>query len=319
MRCGTAATLPSSRSRPGFERLFAAALLLSTAASLSAADLQIMSVGDSLTAVFQYQPRLKALLESSGHRVTFVGSQGSGANRHEGFSGKGIYQFVGAIPLAQGDAHYISAALDAAWPSAPAGAVPVVLVHLGINDLGHGLGRKKMDKAPQDSDGTCLAAQFFDRDANGSWIGPMGNLDGKPYNIWLKLRLDTMVDLMLAHPSRPRVVVAKILPIAKGNASYQANNDNCCERIKEWNGYWAAKVAAVSRADAARITLVDCYTGAEPKRVYGAVPGTSWWGDAAAQQRDWVHPSNAADGGYTLMATAFKAGIDALLATPRRP
>ncbi|MBA3935869.1 MAG: hypothetical protein H0X38_00250 [Planctomycetes bacterium] len=295
--------------------LLALAVLLGVTAPGRAADLQVMSVGDSITAGFLYQPRLKTLLEGSGHTVTFVGSQGSGANKHEGFSGKGIYDFVGAIPLASGSKHYITTALDTAWPSVPAGVVPVVLVHIGVNDLGHGLGRSNLTNAPQDGSGHCLAAQMFAQDSSGSWINPMGDLDGMTYGAWLKLRLDTMVDLILAHASHPRLVVAKILPIAKGNSSFQANNDNCCERIKEWNGYWAAKVASISGTDAARITIVDCFSDAEPKRVYGTVPDVSFWGDATVQQSDWVHPNSAVGGGYTLMASKFKAGIDILLST----
>ena len=284
-----------------------------------AADLQIMTVGDSITANFIYQPRLKALLEADSNTVTFVGSQGSAPNRHEGFSGKGIYDFVGAIPLPGGSTHYITTALNNAWPSAPSGSIPVVLVHIGINDMGHGLGRQHLTNAPQDGSGNCLAAQLFSADGGGSFLNPLGTLDGLAYGAWLKLRLDTLVDLVLAHPSQPRLVIAKILPIAKGNSLFNAENDNCCERIKEWNGYWAAKVASISGPAAARITLVDCYTDAEPKRVYGAVPGTSLWGDATAQAGDWVHPNSAVGGGYTLMATKFKGGIDTLLGAAVTP
>lgn len=284
-----------------------------------AADLQIMTVGDSITAGFLYQPRLKVLLEGSNHTVTYVGSQGSTPNRHEGFSGKGIYDFVGAIPQSGGSSHYITTALNAAWPSAPSGSIPIVLVHIGINDMGHGLGRQNLTNAPQDSSGNCLAAQLYAADGGGSFLNPLGTLDGMSYGVWLKLRLDTMVDLVLAHASQPRLVVAKILPIAKGNSLYTAQNDNCCERIKEWNGYWATKVASITGASAARITLVDCYTDAEPKRAYGAVPGTSLWGDATAQAGDWVHPNSAVVGGYTVMATKFKGGIDSVLGAATTP
>jgi hypothetical protein len=295
------------------------AALLPWWSTASAADLRVMTVGDSITYGFQYQPRLKALLEADSHTVTFVGSQGTAPNRHEGFSGKGIYQFVGAIPLPGGSSHYITTALDAAWPSAPGGAIPVVLVHIGVNDMGHGLGRTNLANAPQDSSGRCLAAQLYPADSSGSFLNPMGTLDGLAIGAWLKLRLDTMVDLALAHPSQPRLVIAKILPVAKGNPLYQAHNDNCCERIKEWNGYWAAKVASITGPAAARITIVDCYTDAEPKRVHGSVPGTSLWGDAAAQTGDWVHPNTAVGGGYTLMATEFKRGIDRLLGGTATP
>jgi len=195
----------------------------------------------------------------------------------------------------------------------------VVLVHLGVNDLGHGLGRRNQAHAPLDSSGVCLASQLLPKAANGSWIDALGDLDGMTHSAWLRLRLETMVDLILAHPSRPLLVVAQILPIAKGNSLYQANNDNCCERIKEWNGYWATKVAAVGAANKGRIALVDFYSPSEPKRGYGAVPGTSLWGEATAQQGDWVHPGNADGGAYSLMASGFTEGIDSLLSASQAP
>ena len=164
-----------------------------------------------------------------------------------------------------------------------------------------------------------MAAQLLPAAANGSWLDAMGDVDGMTRTAWYRARVETMVDLILSHPSQPRLVVAKILPIAKGNRLHQANNDNCCERIKEWNGLWAAKVAAAAAAHPGRVAIVDCYGPAESKRGYGPVPGTSFWGEATAQEGDWVHPSNHPEGAYALMASAFMEGIDALLAASASP
>ena len=283
-----------------------------------AADLRIMTVGDSITAGFGYQPRLKTLLEASGYTVTFVGREGKGANRNEGYSGRGINVFVDTVPLPNGSKHQITIALDTAWPSAPAGAIPMVLVHHGINDLGHGLGSKS---APLGSNGHSAAARLLEQAPNGSWLDPLGPINGMPRSRWLQLRLNIFVDEVLAHPSRPYLVVAKILPIGQGNIDYRLNNDNCCERIKEWNDMWAAKVSSLAGPEAARVTIVDCYSDAESKRAYGPVPSVSFWGEASNQAGDWVHPNSAVGGAYTMMAAKFKAGIDFLIngSTPSSP
>jgi len=291
-----------------------AAALLLAGTHLGAADLQVMTVGDSITAVFIYQPRLQELLEADGHRVTFVGREGTDGKRHEGYSGRGISTFIEAIPLPAGRVQGITAALDAAWPTAPAGAVPVVLVHIGINDMSHGLGQRNLAGAPLNAEGWPLAARLVERADNGSWLDPLGPVDGLPRSAWLAKRVDAFVDLVLAHPSRPRLVVAKLLPIAKGNSEHQAHNDTCCERIKEWNALWATRIAALSPPDAGRVALVDCYTAGEAKRGYGPVPDVSFWGEASKQAGDWVHPSPVEGGGYSLMASEFRAGITAVLA-----
>jgi len=189
----------------------------------------------------------------------------------------------------------------------------VVLVHIGINNMDHGLGQKGLAGAPLKPDGWPLAAKLAERAASGSWLDALGPVEGLPRSAWLRLRVEAFVDLVLAHPSRPRLVVAKLLPIAKGNSEHQAHNDNCCERIKEWNALWATKIAGLSAPDAARVALVDCYTPAEAKRGYGPVPATSFWGDAGSQAGDWVHPNSADGGGYSLMASEFHAGITAVL------
>src|SRR5687768_12220975 len=110
-------TISGARANPRPMRTPIISIVLSLvlgAGSLAAENLQIMTVGDSITALFQYQPRLKTLLNADTHQVTFVGKEGTAPNKHEGYSGENISpRFIGAIPLTSGQ-HYITTALDTA-------------------------------------------------------------------------------------------------------------------------------------------------------------------------------------------------------------
>jgi hypothetical protein len=51
------------------------------------AALRVLTLGDSITAAFRYQPFLREALKDKGVQVTFVGSQGEGEKKHQGHSG----------------------------------------------------------------------------------------------------------------------------------------------------------------------------------------------------------------------------------------
>lgn len=66
-------------------------LLLSDNAStqsVKSRPLRVLTLGDSITAIFRYQPFLSEILKGDKVDVIFVGSEGRDEKKHEGHSGQ---------------------------------------------------------------------------------------------------------------------------------------------------------------------------------------------------------------------------------------
>ncbi len=260
--------------------------------SLGAADLTLLTVGDSLTDLNKYQTRLVELLVADGHQVVRVGSRGPDDARHEGYSGWRINQINDEIV----------GWLDATQPN-------VVTVQIGTNNMNHGLGLSG-GNYPTDADGRAVAAQFAEP-IDGSYLNGVGSTWNDPTygTVYLTNQINTLLDAILDHASSPQLAVALIPPIGKGHPDYHANNDNCVARIEEYNDLLRAAVAA--RAQAGKpVAIADNYTGI--KRAYGTVPDESDFGDSNRQSSDWVHPHLDA-AAWNRMGEGFHAAITTLL------
>lgn len=65
--------------------------LMATLLTASAADsYQILTLGDSITAVYKYQPFLKKKLDAARVDYSMVGTLGTELDKHHGISGIGI-------------------------------------------------------------------------------------------------------------------------------------------------------------------------------------------------------------------------------------
>jgi hypothetical protein len=250
--------------------------------------LRILTVGDSLTAIFRYQKTLQDLLKKDGRNAVFVGSQGAGDDRHEGHSGWQIGQLEDNLVQW----------LDDAKPN-------VVLLQIGTNNMNHGLGLKGKAYPPYQEEAQAQAAQ------PGATLDAVGATWGdKTYGTkYLKQRIDGVLDKILTHPSKPLLVVAQIPPIGRGNAKYQKENDQCVARIQEYNALLKNAVEA-RRKDDKPVELIDNFSGT--KRDYGTTPKHTW-GDENAQSSDWVHPRPDAEA-WSQMGNNFFQGLRKLVA-----
>lgn len=268
------------------------ALLLLAAAE--AAETRVMTLGDSLTAMFRYQHVLRQRLAAAGVQCTFVGSQPYGNDRHEGHPGWNTAGISGKV----------TGWITAAQPD-------VVLLQVGTNDMYHGYGTKgQYARAfPHSSDDVALAA-LSAQPVGGSWLDGLGKATGQPdYGSQLRAQATGLIDRILDHPRRPRLVIARIPPVGAGHPAHVGANDTCVERILEFNAHLAA-VGEARRAAGRPVAVIDNFAGV--KRAHGAVPGASDFGDATAQSRDWVHPASGA-GAWQLMGDRFAIGTLAVL------
>ncbi len=251
---------------------------------------RILTLGDSITATIQgnynssYQKKLRDDLSAAGVSFSFVGPNGSSPNQHGGFSGQGIDNVRD---------HLVSD-LNASFGSSPApsGTVNVVCVMLGINNMNHGLGisgSQATNFPPNNGSGTAQAiAPQFANPSNGSHLRGLGLSWGSspPYDVWVLDQVTQLLETITTHGSKPRVIVGSVLPVGLGNPSYQANTNNCVERIKELNQMYIDTVSAQA-AKGRNIRFVENFNSAN--RSYGV--GTDW-GTSTRQTADWVHPDN---------------------------
>lgn len=258
--------------------------------SSASAPLRVLTVGDSITAIFRYQKTLRDRLNKGGHSAVFVGSQGTGDDKHEGRSGWQIGQIEDNLVEW----------LDDAKPN-------VVLLQIGTNNMNHGLGLKGKTYPPYQEDAQAQAAQ------PGATLDAVGATWGdKTYGTkYLKERIDGVLDKILAHPSKPVLVVAQIPPIGRGNPKYQKENDDCVARIREYNAMLKDAVDARSKAGKP-IALVDNFSGTN--RDYGTTPKHTW-GDEKSQSGDWVHPRPDAEA-WSQMGDNFFQGLQELIVRP---
>jgi hypothetical protein len=272
--CGTSTALPSG----------AATGNPSPDAAEAGSTLRILTVGDSLTAIFRYQRTLRDRLKTDGRNAVFVGSQGAGDDKHEGHSGWQIGQLEDNLVQW----------LDDAKPN-------VVLLQIGTNNMNHGLGLKGKAYPPYEEEAAAQAAQ------PGATLDAVGATWGdKTYGTtYLKERIDGVLDKILAHSSKPLLVVAQIPPIGRGNAKYQKENDQCVTRIQEYNSMLKNAVE-VRRKAGKTIELVDNFSGAN--RDYGTTPKHTW-GDEKSQSSDWVHPRPNAEAWSQMGDNFFRALI----------
>lgn len=264
------------------------------AAVANATEVRIMPLGDSLTATVRYQPVLRQRLTAAGVRSVLVGSQTTGNERHEGHPGWNTAQIAAKV----------TGWIDAARPD-------VVLLQIGTNDMYHGFSITGTQARLYPHAGDVALAPLLAPAHNGSWLDGLGRAIGNAsYGQQLRTRASGLIDAILDHPRRPRLVVARIPPVGAGNPAHRNATDSCTERIREFNAHLATVVAARRSAGAA-VAIVDNFTGV--KRAHGAVPADSDFGDAAAQSTDWVHPASGADA-WRRMGENFATGTRAVLA-----
>lgn len=247
------------------------------------APLRVLTLGDSITAIFRYQPFLREALKKDGVEVLFVGSEGSDEKKNEGHSGWSI----GAIE--DKTVGYLN-------DSRP----DVVLLQIGVNNMNHGLGLRGKDYPPYQEGVQAQGAK------KGKTLDELGGGWGDPTygSGYLTARVNGLLDNILLHPSAPRLVVAKIPGIGLGNPLWKAENDDCETRIREFNTTLAAAVKA-RRAKGLKIEIVDNY--ALGNRAYGSGPQFTW-GNETQQSGDWVHPRTES-AAWKGMATNFAAGM----------
>lgn len=282
----------------------------------SPATYKIMTYGDSITGFYKYQPFLKTLLTNNGFTYTMVGTQGSAPDNHEG---------VGGISIGSIDDSVVSKLNTTFGTGAPAAGVRnVIMFQAGVNNMNHGLGISgaQANGFPKDASNNAIAPQFATA-LNGSFLNGLGAAFGdSSYGTgYITNTVSSLLDKLVNHPSQPWVIVARIAPIGKGNTNYNANTDNCTDRINEYNNILAAKVTAL-QGQGKTITLIDNFSSAV--RAYGATPPSDFGtaaeqggqnvtnGQASTNNGDWVHPRNAAPIWQT-MGNNFYNGLQTLL------
>ncbi len=257
---------------------FLASTCLGYLPNLSAQTFQIMTAGDSITAFNRYQAEMRTLFSAGGYSTTWLGTQGSAPNRHEGWPGKGLDHFN--WPTAGGSTSmrdYMNSQFGVTPPAV--GTVNVVTLKLGVNNMDHGLG------LPGGG-----SSGFPDVTGDGWADGPKIN-DNPGHDAWITGHVNQLVDTILAHPSDCKLVIAKILPIGRGRNSLAPNFAACIDRINRLNSAYQAKFDSLSPALKARVRIVD--PNAIANREYGNAP-TFDFGTEAQQEGDWVHPRSDA-------------------------
>ena len=275
----------------------------------SAQVYKIMTLGDSITGFFKYQPFLKSQLGSNGYTYQLVGTLGTAPNNHDGVGGIGI----------DGISSSVIAKLDTVFgASAPAAGVRnIVMLQAGVNNMNHGLGigGAQANGFPKNAGGSAIAPQFA-TPLSGSYLNGLGATFGNStYGTeYLTTTAGTLLDKIVNHASQPWMVVARIAPVGKGNTNYNANTDNCTARINEYNNILAAKVAAM-QAQGKKVILVDNFSSAD--RTYGNSPPSDFGtqveqggqnvtdGQPSTNNGDWVHPRNNAPIWLTMANTVI--------------
>jgi hypothetical protein len=249
--------------------------------------LRVLTLGDSITAIFRYQPFLRDMLKDQSLEVTFVGAEGKDDNKHEGHSGWSIGGIEDNVTKYLTDSN-----------------ANVVLLQIGVNNMNHGLGQKGKQYPPFEEGGFGHAAQ------PGKTLDEVGATWGdKTYgSVYLTERVNGLLDKITGHPNAPLLVVAKIPGIGLGNPIWKAQNDDADARIQEFNGILEKAVKA-RQAKGVKIEIVDNY--ALGNRAYGIGPEFTW-GPEKQQSGDWVHPTRDS-AAWKGMATNFAAGLNILL------
>ena len=307
---------PSLTATNGAGTSSAQTIAITINAAAVAMNYKIMTLGDSITEFYKYQPFLKTQLSNNGFTYSMVGTRGTAPNNHEGTGGISI----GNINVA------VVGKMDTVFgASAPAtGVRNIVMLQAGVNDMNHGLGisGSNANNFPKTSGGVAIAPQFA-APLNGSFLNGLGSTFGNStYGTgYITTTAASLLDNIVNHVSQPWLVVAKIAPVGKGNTNYNANTDNCTSRINEYNDILAAKVAAM-QAQGKKVVIVDNFSSAV--RDYGTTPpsdfGTSTDqggqnvldGQASTNNGDWVHPRNAAPL-WQIMGNNFYNGLQALI------
>jgi len=258
-----------------------------TAPPAASPPLRILTLGDSITAIFRYQLFLRDTLKQEVVDVIFVGSEGKDDNKHEGHSGWSIGQ------IEEKTTQYITDS-----------NANVVLLQIGVNNMNHGLGQKGKQFPPFEEGVYGQGAQA------GKTLDELGASWGdKTYGSgYLTERVNGVLDKITAHPNAPLLVVAKIPGIGLGNPLWKAENDDADARIREFNAILEAAVKA-RQAKGLKVEIVDNY--ALGNRAYGTGPEFTW-GTEAQQSGDWVHPRPDA-AAWKGMATNFAAGLRRLM------
>jgi hypothetical protein len=272
-----------------FKSLLIAAFLISAlgeraSAQFTTTPLRIMTLGDSITAGFRYQTFLRTKLVTEGANFTFVGSRGTDPNKNEGWSGYNVVGLSNKVNTWLTDAN-----------------ANVVMLQVGINDMGHGNGvNNSKDFPPYTGTGPSEGPR------------PGATLKSIAYNSDLYQSVPRLLDQILNHPNAPTLIVAKIPGVGLGNALRWPQEYNDAEsRVKEYNAILEAAVK--TRQDSGKkIRLVN--NNALGSREYGTGPEYIW-GSQSRQAGDWVHPDeNSA--GYERMATNFFNGLKDALGVP---
>jgi hypothetical protein len=250
-------------------------------------QLRVLTLGDSISAMFRYQTFLRDALKKENVDALFVGSQGQGENKHQGHSGWTIGQIE-----------------DKAIQSITDSNANVVLLQIGVNNMNHGLGLRGKSYPPYQEETQAQGAQ------RGKTLNELGAGWGdKTYGSgYLTDRVNGLLDKILGHPNQPILVVAKIPGIGLGNPLWKAENDDADARIREFNAILETAVKA-RKAKGHKVEIVDNY--ALGNRAYGNGPEFTW-GNETQQSGDWVHPRPDA-AAWKGMATNFAAGLSQLI------
>ena len=251
------------------------------------AELRVLTLGDSITAMFRYQPFLREELQKESKKIVFVGNEGEGEARHEGHSGWSIGQ------IEDKTTQYISDARP-----------DVVVLQIGINNMNHGLGLKGKNYPPFEDDAPAQGAQA------GKTLDELGKTWGdKAYGSgYLTARVNGLLDKILTHPAAPLLVVAKIPGVGGGNPKWKLQNNDCDGRVREFNAILETAVEARQKKGLP-VAIVDNY--ALGNREAGSGPEFTW-GDQTQQSGDWVHPRPDA-AAWKGMAANFAAGLQQLV------
>jgi hypothetical protein len=273
--------------------LLATALAGRASAQFPSTHYRIMTLGDSITEGFLYQKFLREKLVTEGANYTFVGSRGTIPNKHQGWSGIGV----------NGISNNVNTWLTSAFPDSNAN---VVMLQVGINDIGHGQGIY----------GSSILPPYINDPAARSEGPRIGEtLANIAYQSDLYQSVPALLDKILDHSTAPTLIVAKIPGLGKGYASkWPTEYKDADSRISEYNAILEKEVKA-RQDNGKKIRLIN--NNALGSREFGTGPDNIWGPETrqTGPSSDWVHPDgNSA--GYERMGTNFFNGLKDALGVP---
>ncbi len=163
--------------------------------------MRVLTLGDSITAIFRYQTFLRDTLKNQGLKSRLLAPRAKTTTNTKATSGWSIGQ------IEDNTTKYISDA-----------NANVVLLQIGVNNMNHGLGQKGKQFPPFEEGVFGQGAQA------GKTLDELGATWGdKTYgSVYLTERVNGLLDKITGHPNAPLLVVAKIPGIGLGNPLWKA-------------------------------------------------------------------------------------------------